>query len=131
VARIKHGLEECVYLGNLDAKRDWGHARESDDCADAIVFLFESNNIVFEDTSHINIGSGDEISILNLAKLISKVVGYAGKIVTDTSKPDGTPRKLLNCSKLKSLGWGRSCTSLERGLSDVYLWLTSVSYFRK
>ena len=73
----------------------------SDDLADACVFLMQN----YDDDEIINIGSGEEISIKNLSRLVKETVGYEGEIRFDTSKPDGTPRKLLDCSKLHSLGW--------------------------
>ena len=95
----------------------------SDDCADAIVFLLEQRVLKFPSQyeSHINIGSGQEVSILELVKLISKVVGYEGTIVNDASQPDGTPRKLLDCSLLNAMGW-QAKTSLEDGIRQTYEW---------
>ncbi len=99
----------------------------SDDLADACVHLME--RVSFSDTfapdarevrnTHINIGSGTDLSIRDLAGLIARVVGYRGVTLFDTSKPDGTPRKLLNVEKLRGLGW--SCRiSLEAGVARVY-----------
>ena len=73
----------------------------SDDLASACIYLMENYN----DGEIVNIGSGEEISIKNLALLVKEVVGYTGEITFDTSKPDGTPRKLLDCTKLHNLGW--------------------------
>jgi GDP-L-fucose synthase len=69
--------------------------------------------------SHINVGSGHEISIKNLAKIISKVVGFKGDIKFDITKPDGTPRKLMDSNRLKNLNWDATI-SLEEGLEDAY-----------
>ena len=69
--------------------------------------------------SHINVGSGKEISIKSLAKIISNAVGFEGKIVFDSSKPDGTPRKLLDITKIKKLGW-KSSVHLQEGLELTY-----------
>ena len=69
--------------------------------------------------SHINVGTGDDTAIGDLAKLIGKTVGYAGRIVFDSSKPDGTPRKLLEVTKLRSLGWTASMP-LAKGLQLAY-----------
>ena len=85
----------------------------SDDLGDACVFLLENVNyqdLAFTDESgtvhsHINIGSGVEVSIKDLAKIIAQVVGYNGKILWDQTKLDGTARKLMDCSKLMALGW--------------------------
>ena len=71
--------------------------------------------------SHINVGSGTEISIAELARLIAYVVGYDGKIIYDISQPDGTPRKLLETSKIRSLGWSPT-VELEIGVRDTYEW---------
>jgi GDP-L-fucose synthase len=88
-----------------------------DDLADAVIFLL--NN--YDDPSTINIGSGDEVSIRQLAELIAKVVGFTGEIVHDLSKPDGTPRKVLDTSRLSALGW-QATTPLEEGLATTYEW---------
>lgn len=87
----------------------------SDDLADACIFLMNNYN----DSEIINIGSGEEVSIQDLAEAIKKTVDYRGDIEFDTSKPDGTPRKLLDCTKLHNLGWKQS-TTLEEGLPKVY-----------
>lgn len=86
-----------------------------DDLADASVFLMNS----YSQSQFINIGSGKEISIKELALLIGKISGYRGDVVFDTTKPDGTPRKLMNVSKLASLGWKFSI-ELEDGLRNTY-----------
>lgn len=88
-----------------------------DDLADALLFLMQN----YHDPIFINVGTGDEVSIKELALTIKAVVGYEGEIVFDTSKPDGTPRKLLDISKLKSLGW-QPKTSLKEGIETTYQW---------
>lgn len=88
-----------------------------DDLADAVVFLLEN----YDDPETINIGSGQEISIRGLAELVAAVVGFEGEIVHDLSKPDGTPRKVLDTSRLTDLGWTAG-TSLEHGLALTYDW---------
>lgn len=88
-----------------------------DDCADALVFLMKN----YSDEGHINVGSGSDLTIRELAELVRRVVGFEGEIVTDTSKPDGTPRKLMDVSRLSSLGW-RASTPLEEGVARVYAW---------
>jgi GDP-L-fucose synthase len=70
---------------------------------------------------HINIGCGDDISIAELARLIGRIVGFDGEFVFDRTKPDGTPRKLLDVTKLSALGW-RPRIGLEPGIRDVYDW---------
>ena len=88
-----------------------------DDLADSIEFLMKNET----DFDLINIGSGEEISIAELANLIQKVVGFQGEIVFDKNKPDGNPRKLLDSSKINSLGW-ESKTNLYDGLKTTYDW---------
>lgn len=87
----------------------------ADDLADACVFLMEN----YHDIDLINVGSGEEISIKELSIMISKVVGFKGQIIFDKSKPDGTPRKLMNSDKLRKLGFVPK-TSLEEGLGITY-----------
>jgi GDP-L-fucose synthase len=70
-------------------------------------------------SSHINVGYGSDITIKDLARLISKTVGYQGEIIFDTSKPDGTPRKLMNSDRIKQMGW-QPTVSLEKGLIVAY-----------
>ena len=88
-----------------------------DDLANALVFLMNH----YDGNETINVGTGVDISIGDLARLIKKVVGYEGELVFDTTKPDGTPRKLLNVEKLKALGWSAQ-TTLEEGLEKTYEW---------
>lgn len=92
--------------------REFLHA---DDLADAALFLMQHYN----ENQFVNIGSGNEISIKDLALLIKKIVGFEGAIVWDTTKPDGTPRKLLDCSLLEQLGW-KAKISFEEGIKEVY-----------
>lgn len=88
-----------------------------DDLSDAINFLIENNH----EPSIINVGSGEEISIMNLIKKIKEIVDFKGEIIFDESMPDGNPRKLLDSSKINKLGW-KSTTSLDEGLSQTYKW---------
>ena len=88
-----------------------------DDLAEGLIFLMDN----YTGTEFINIGSGKEISIKDLAFTIKDVVGYTGDIVFDSSKPDGTPRKLMVASKLTNLGW-QAKTSLEQGITQTYEW---------
>lgn len=88
-----------------------------DDLADALLFLMKKYN----DPEIINVGTGQDHSIKELSEIIKKIVGYTGKIKWDTSKPNGTPRKLLDVSKLHDLGWKHS-TTLENGISETYEW---------
>lgn len=95
-----------------------------EDLADAILFLMENidaNDLYGKDISHINIGSGKDITIDGLAKLIAEVVGFEGKIIHDTAKPDGTPRKLMDVTRINQLGW-KYKTELREGLVKTYKW---------
>ncbi|WP_316844700.1 GDP-L-fucose synthase [Pedobacter psychrodurus] len=98
--------------GTGTPKREFLHV---DDLADACFYLMQTYN----EPGLVNVGVGDDISILDLAKLVSKIVGFTGNIVTDTSKPDGTPRKLMDVTKLNSKGWKAKVT-LEEGIENVY-----------
>jgi GDP-L-fucose synthase len=111
-AKIKN---EVVQLwGDGTAKREFLHV---DDLAEAVDFLIDN----YDSDEAINIGTGKDISILELANLISEIVGYEGSIMWDTSKPNGTPRKLLDTSKINSLGWSPKI-SLTEGIVITYEW---------
>ena len=101
-----------VIWGSGQPRREFLHA---DDLADATYFLMQKYN----DREFINVGTGEDLTINELATLIKKVVEYEGKIEHDTSKPDGTPRKLLDVSKLNAMGW-KARISLEEGIRRVY-----------
>jgi GDP-L-fucose synthase len=92
--------------------REFLHA---DDLADACFFLMKN----YDEPLPINVGTGNDLSIWDLTLLIKKVVGYTGEIKTDSRKPDGTPRKLMDVTKINSLGW-RATISLEQGIESVY-----------
>lgn len=100
--------------GTGSAKREFLHV---DDLAEASLFLMQNYN----DSSIINVGTGEDVTIKELAEKIKEVVGYRGEIIWDITKPDGTPRKLLDVSKLHTLGWGHSI-SLNDGISSTYKW---------
>jgi len=108
------GADEVVIWGTGSPKREFLHA---DDLADACLFLMEH----YDGEQLINVGWGEDVSIKELAELIRSVVGYSGQLVFDTSKPDGTPRKLLDVSKLLKLGW-RAETPLRAGIESTYAW---------
>ena len=94
-----------------------------DDLADALVFLAKN----YFETEHINVGSGEEVSIKELAKIIGSVVGYNAKLNFDSSKPDGTPRKLMDSSKLNNLGWNKA-RPIRQGVIDTYQnWLNELN----
>jgi GDP-L-fucose synthase len=86
-----------------------------DDLADACVFVLEH----YSDDQHVNVGSGEEVSVAKFAELVAEVVGYQGQLVFDTSRPDGVPRKLLDSGRLAAMGW-RARTSLRAGLARAY-----------
>lgn len=88
-----------------------------DDAADALVHLMQS----YSGDEHVNVGSGEDLTILDLTRLVAEVVGFKGEIVTDPSKKDGTPRKLMSADKLRALGWSPR-TPLAEGLSQTYDW---------
>jgi len=120
------GDGEVVVWGSGKPMREFLHV---DDLAAAAVFLMELSpdtywSIAAQRRSHINVGTGVDCTISELAETIAKVTGFKGKIAFDTSKPDGTPRKLLDISRLKSLGWEPS-VSLEEGLRSTYQWFLS------
>lgn len=98
--------------GTGTPRREFLHV---DDLADACCFLMERYN----EPGFVNIGVGEDISILELAQLVSRIVGYEGEIQHDLSKPDGTPRKLMDVSKLHSMGW-KATIGLEQGIRAVY-----------
>lgn len=112
-AKINNSPTVTVW-GSGKPKREFLHV---DDMADASVFIM--NN--YSGSEIVNIGTGSDISIKSLAEKIKKVVGYKGKIVWDTSKPDGTPRKRLNVSKLHKLGWKHKI-DVDTGIKSTYKW---------
>ena len=88
-----------------------------DDLAEACVFLMEN----YSESNHINVGYGDDITIKQTSEIVCDVVGYEGEIVWDTSKPDGTPRKVMDSSRIKNMGW-KPTTTLRDGLEKTYYW---------
>ncbi|MDI9244979.1 GDP-L-fucose synthase [Marinobacter sp. CHS3-4] len=117
------GAEEVTVWGSGEPMREFLHV---DDMADASVFIMNLNHEKYADNtqpmlSHINIGTGVDCSIRELAETMKRVVGFDGELVFDTSKLDGTPRKLMDVSRLKALGW-EADTTLEKGLKDTYRW---------
>lgn len=106
--------KEVVVWGTGEPRREFLHV---EDLADAAFFLMQS----YDSEEIVNVGIGNDISIKELAYLIKEVVHYQGEIVFDTSKPDGTPRKLLDVSLINSLGW-RAKTDLREGIAETYKW---------
>ncbi len=107
-----HNLDEVVIWGTGMPKREFLFA---DDLAEACLFLMDNYN----EKEIINIGCGEDISIKNLAELIKEIIGYTGNMIFDNTKPDGTPRKLLDVNKIHSLGWHHK-TSLKEGIKIAY-----------
>ncbi len=113
-AAKRSGAAELPVWGSGKPLREFMHV---DDCADALVFLMKT----YSELAPINVGSGAEISIGDLAREICAVVGYSGPLVFDPAKPDGAPRKALDSSRILALGW-RPRVSLRPGLEDTYNW---------
>jgi GDP-L-fucose synthase len=112
-ARVNDTPDVTVW-GSGAPRREFLHV---DDLADAAVFLMRH----YDDTEPINVGVGEDITIMELAEMIREITGYRGRLVFDPSKPDGTPRKLLDVSRLRALGW-RPKISLREGIQRTYRW---------
>lgn len=119
----KEGRDSVTIWGTGTPRREFLHV---DDMAEASLFVLNLDKSIYEANtlpmlSHINVGSGTDSSILELAQLVAKVTGYSGQILTDPSKPDGTPRKLMDVSRLADMGWTANI-SLEDGIKQTYDW---------
>jgi GDP-L-fucose synthase len=110
----QRGDDEVVLWGSGTPRREFLHV---DDLAAALVFLLEN----YDDPQTINVGIGEDITIREMAEIVAEVVGFHGTIVQDTTKPDGTPRKLLDTSRLTALGWSPEIEFRE-GLAETYRW---------
>ena len=110
----KSGTREMLVWGSGNPRREFLHV---DDLAAACLFLLEK----YDSPEIINVGCGEDISIRELAELICEIVGFEGELVWDATKPDGTPRKLLDVSKLHALGW-RHTIALREGIARTYGW---------
>lgn len=117
------GQKQLIVWGTGTPRREFLHV---DDMADASLFVLDldphiylSNTLPMQ--SHVNVGSGEDIAIADLAKVLARVTGYSGEILFDHTKPDGTPRRLLDVTLINSLGW-KSKVNLERGIEDTYAW---------
>jgi GDP-L-fucose synthase len=104
--------DSMTIWGTGTPRREFLHV---DDLADACVFLLEN----YSDAQHVNVGFGDDVAIIDLVRTVAKVVGFEGEILRDESKPDGTPRKLMDSGKLAALGWTPKI-GLEDGIADAY-----------
>jgi GDP-L-fucose synthase len=110
----REGAAALTVWGSGTPRREFLHV---DDCADALVFLLRH----YSGAAPVNVGSGSDLTILELTRLVCRVVGFSGHIVHDLSKPDGTPRKLLSATKLRAMGWSPGI-GLESGIADTYRW---------
>lgn len=110
----RDGLSSITVWGSGNPYREFLYI---DDLADACLFLMEQ----YEGDEIVNVGTGKDITIADLAQLIQEVVGYTGDIIFDPSKPDGTPRKLLNVDRMSALGW-RASTPLREGIAKTFAW---------
>lgn len=108
-----NGASEVVCWGTGSPRREFLHV---DDLAEACLHLMDVHN----DAGWVNVGTGEDVTIKELAETVARVVGFKGELVWDKAKPDGTPRKLLDVSKMTALGW-RATTPLERGIEAVYV----------
>jgi GDP-L-fucose synthase len=108
------GAPELTVWGTGTPRRELLHV---DDLADACVFLMQR----YSAEEHINVGTGTDVTIRELAEMVARAVGFSGRFVFDADKPDGTPRKLLDCSRIDALGW-RPAIALERGIAATYAW---------
>ena len=127
------GQDEVVIWGSGAPRREFLHV---DDMAAASLFVLALPKADYSANtqamlSHINVGCGSDVSILELAQMVAQVTGFQGRIATDPSKPDGTPRKLMDVSRLAQMGW-RASISLQDGLTETYRWfLTHSDSFRR
>lgn len=109
-----NNIPQVIAWGTGTPQREFLHV---DDLADACIFLMSN----YSDQSIVNIGTGSEVSIKELTEMIKDIVGYQGEIIWDSTKPDGTPRKIMDVSKLNSLGWKHKI-DLRQGIADTYEW---------
>lgn len=120
---VREGRDEVVVWGTGTPRREFLHV---DDMAEASLFVMNLDRAVYEANtqpmlSHINVGTGEDVSIRELAELLAEVTGFKGRLVFDTTKPDGTPRKLMDVSRLAAMGW-RARTGLRDGIEETYRW---------
>ena len=120
---VRQGLDEVVVWGTGTPRREFLHV---DDMAEASLFVMNLDPATYEANtrpmlSHINVGTGEDVSIRELAELLAEVTGFKGRLVFDATKPDGTPRKLMDVSRLASMGW-RARTGLREGIEGTYRW---------
>ena len=117
------GAEEVVIWGSGTPRREFLHV---DDMAEASLFVLDLAAEVYAANtepmlSHINVGCGEDIAILDLARMVAEITGFSGRITTDPTKPDGTPRKLMDVERLAAMGW-RARIALRDGIAETYAW---------
>jgi nucleoside-diphosphate-sugar epimerase len=120
---VQQGRDEVVVWGTGTPRREFLHV---DDMAEASLFVMNLGRAAYEANtqpmlSHINVGTGEDVSIRELAETLAEVTGFKGRLVFDTSKPDGTARKLMDVSRLAAMGW-RARTGLRDGIESTYRW---------
>jgi GDP-L-fucose synthase len=121
-AKVNNDSKVTVW-GTGNAMREFLYV---DDMAEAAIFMLNIDKKIYLDNtqtmlSHINVGTGVDVTTRELAETIKKVVGYKGKLVFDNTKPDGAPRKLIDVSRLSNMGW-KYTTELKNGLTQTYNW---------
>ncbi len=116
-----NGDDSVTIWGTGNAKREFLYVN---DLADACLFIMQLDKANYQAQTHINIGTGKELTIRELAETIKQVTGFQGQLRFDSNQPDGTPRKLLDVSKINTLGWRARCDLLE-GLSETYRWFVA------
>lgn len=124
----KNNSGEVVLWGTGSPKREFLYVEDLADASYYIMQNVEAKELYEQNLTHINIGSGEDLEIRELAETVKNVTGFEGKIVWDTSKPDGTPRKLMDVSRLHKLGWHHK-TSLRQGIEQAYNWFLKNSEF--
>lgn len=120
---VQQRRDEVVVWGSGTPRREFLHV---DDMAEASLFVMNLDRAAYEANtqpmlSHINVGTGEDVSIGELAAILAEVTGFGGRLAFDTSKPDGTPRKLMDVSRLAAMGW-RARTGLKEGIEGTYRW---------
>jgi nucleoside-diphosphate-sugar epimerase len=120
---VQEGRDEVVVWGTGTPRREFLHV---DDMAAASLFVMNLDRATYDANtqpmlSHINVGTGEDVSIRELAEMLAEVTGFRGRLVFDTTKPDGTPRKLMDVSRLTAMGW-RARTGLRDGIGETYEW---------
>jgi GDP-L-fucose synthase len=120
---VATGAQEVTIWGSGTPRREFLHV---DDMAEASLFVLDHPKADYQENtrpmlSHINVGTGTDVTILQLAQLVAEVAGFNGQITTDPSKPDGTPRKLMNVNRLDAMGW-RARIELRDGIAQTYQW---------